>query len=120
MKILFAEDDEFIAKLVLFKLSKEGHEVTHVADGAQAEKKFHEPDWNLFIFDVMMPHQDGWSLLKKIKAIDTQKNKPVIMLTAKAHPDDFERAMSLKADYYLRKPFNPEELANLIREIGSK
>lgn len=68
MKLLLAEDEPHIAKLIEFKLKLEGYSLTWVPDGRSAIEKFGESNWALVILDVMMPHADGWEVLKHIRS----------------------------------------------------
>jgi DNA-binding response OmpR family regulator len=116
-KILLAEDEEHIAKLVSFKLTKEGCEVTIAKDGQEALDRLHEKPWDLLILDVMMPYHDGWSVLKKCRETPALKALPVLMLTAKNIQGQAAHVADLGANAYLRKPFDPAELARKVKEL---
>ncbi len=116
-KILLAEDDPIIAKLVVHKMRKEGYDVDHVDDGGKALKAVQEKDYSLIILDVVMPVFDGFQVLGKIKADDTTAQIPVVMLTSKGHERDVLMGLRRGAIDYLTKPFNPSELAMRVRRI---
>lgn len=116
-KILLAEDEEHIAKLVSFKLTKEGFEVTIARDGQDALNRLGEKPWDLLILDVMMPFHDGWSVLKKCRENPALKKLPVLMLTAKNIQGQAADFANLGANGYIRKPFDPAELAKKVTEL---
>ena len=107
MNILIAEDEERMRRLVKDFLVKEGYNVLEAADGQEAmdilETKMGQ--LSLVILDVMMPHYDGWSLLRHIRKRDT--NLPVIMLTARSEDSDEVFGLELGASDYITKPFSP-------------
>ena len=121
VKILIADDEARMRKLVGDFLKKEGYEVVEAADGKQALKLFEDyPDFNLVILDVMMPGYDGWMVCREIR-----KNSPVpiIMLTARSEEPDELFGFELGADEYITKPFSPMILVArvqaLLRRLGS-
>lgn len=116
-RILLAEDEEHIAKLVVFKLTKEGFGVTHVRDGQEALDRLGEGVWDLVILDVMMPRKNGWEVLQALRSDPKTVSIPVLMLTAKGYQQDISKAAELDAEKYLKKPFDPNDLAELVREM---
>lgn len=118
LKILVAEDEPAIAKLIEFKLSKEGFEVTLARDGGEACEQLPRAPWDLVILDVMMPVKSGWDVLKELRKFDGLKNLPVIVLSGKA--EDSSVALPIGNTRRLPKPFAPEGLVQVIREmVGS-
>lgn len=105
MKILMADDESRMRKLVGDFLKKEGYEVVEAEDGKKALQLFNEiSDINLVILDVMMPGYDGWAVCREIR----KKSKvPVIMLTARSEEHDELFGFDLGADEYITKPFSP-------------
>ena len=119
-KVLIADDDPLIVRLLEHKLQQNGYDVISVEDGALAlETTFKElPD--LLVLDGMMPGLDGFEVLRRLKDSDNTKDIPVIMLTARAQERDIVDGLSMGADDYLVKPFIPDELlARIRRFIGS-
>ncbi|MEO0464919.1 MAG: response regulator transcription factor [Pseudomonadota bacterium] len=105
--LLIVDDDDRIRDLLKRYLIGHGHRVTAVPDAAAARKMLQTIDFDLAILDVMMPGEDGLSLLRGLREeIDT----PVILLTAKGDPADRIEGLRLGADDYIGKPFEPEEL----------
>ena len=106
--ILVVDDDDRIRDLLKRYLISEGYRVT-AASGAQAARKFMGAmDFDLAILDIMMPGEDGLSLLG---AMRQSGETPVILLTARGQTSDRIEGLRLGADDYIPKPFEPEELA---------
>ncbi len=118
MKILVADDEERIRRLVRDFLKKEGYEVLEASDGEEAINAFYEiPDIALFILDVMMPKMDGISVLKEIRESADNAKVPVILLTARTSEQDQLKGFDAGADEYVEKPFRPRVLAARVNAI---
>lgn len=113
--ILAVDDDDRLRDLLKRYLAREGHDVTTAKDAASARKLMSTMAFDLIILDVMMPGEDGLSLLKGIR--ETKSAAPVILLTARGLPAERIEGLKLGADDYLPKPFEPEELALRIGSI---
>lgn len=112
--ILVVDDDDRIRELLKRFLMRAGYRVTAVPQAASARKMLQTMAFDLAIFDIMMPGEDGLSLLKAVRdEIDT----PVILLTARGDPNDRIEGLRKGADDYLAKPFEPEELELRIAAI---
>lgn len=107
--LLVVDDDDRIRDLLKQYLSRHGHSVTTAADAAAARKLFQTFSFDLAIFDIMMPGEDGLSLLKALR--DEGNETPVLLLTARGQASDRIEGLRFGADDYLPKPFEPEELA---------
>lgn len=105
-KILIVEDEKSINDLIKMNLSLVGHECVQVFDGNEALSKAYEFAPNLIILDVMIPHRDGFSLMKGKEFGEI----PVIFLTAKDSLSDKVKGLKLGADDYITKPFEAVEL----------
>jgi len=114
-RILLAEDEEHIAKLILFKLNKEGFSVGWAKDGNEALSLVQTDTWDAIVLDVMMPYLDGWRVLEQLR--EDQNSTPVLMLTAKGTEDDISKSIELGATRFLKKPFNPAELVEVLNEM---
>ena len=108
--ILLVEDDPDIRHLVSYKLSKSGMTVIGVADGVAAlrEARAHPPD--LVLLDVRMPRMSGIEVCRELRAGPLTADVPIIMLTARARPQDLEQGYEAGATDYIVKPFSPREL----------
>lgn len=112
MRILIVDDEKEIAELVRLCLEKEGFETVVSNDGNEALRKIQSEEFDLAILDIMLPGVDGLSLCAEIR----KKYKyPVIMLTAKTAFTDRISGLSLGADDYVTKPFNPPELVARVK-----
>lgn len=107
--LLIVDDDDRIRDLLKQYLSREGHSVTTAADAAAARKLLQTFSFDLAVLDIMMPGEDGLSLLKALR--DEGNETPVMLLTARGQATDRIEGLRLGADDYLPKPFEPEELA---------
>ena len=107
MKILIAEDDKDLRKLLYEQLTGEGYQVAAAADGLEAYERFKSEAPDMALLDVMMPYLDGFSLLTKIRETSEM---PVIFLTAKGDESDKVSGLRLGADDYLVKPWSMNEL----------
>lgn len=116
-KILLAEDEGHIAKLVQFKLGRDGFEVTVAPNGKEAIALLSAKPWSLVILDVMMPIADGWEVLRAIRSNQDLSALPVLMLTAKGQQRDMASAAELGATQYLKKPFDPAELSETVKRM---
>ena len=116
-KILAVDDEKHIVRLVEVYLQRAGYEVITAYDGREALEKVKSESPDLIVLDVMMPYMDGFEVLRTLKADETYKDIPVIMLTAKAQDADVFRGWQSGVDCYLTKPFNPMELLTFVKRI---
>lgn len=115
IKVLIADDESRMRKLVRDFLAKEGIDVLEAGDGQEAlDIFFEDKDIALVILDVMMPKLDGWQALKEIREYS---KVPVIMLTAKSEEKDELQGFELGADEYISKPFSPKILVARVEAI---
>lgn len=107
-KILVAEDEKQISKVMKLYLEKEGYEVTLANDGKVAEDLIENNTYDLVILDIMMPNKDGWYLLKKVKSLNNKTQ--VIITSARGEEEDRIFGFELGADDYMVKPISMREL----------
>ena len=110
--ILIADDDREIVRAIAILLEKEGYEVLKAYNGMQALDLLTQNKVHLVIMDVMMPKLDGLSAVMKIREI---KNIPIIVLSAKSEDTDKILGLSMGADDYVAKPYNPAELVARVK-----
>lgn len=108
VNILLVEDDENLGFMLQDYLQMEGYQVSLRKDGTTGLEAIREQTYDLCILDVMLPHQDGFSVAEKIRK--NHGEIPFIFLTAKALEEDRIRGLKLGADDYITKPFSTEEL----------
>jgi len=113
-RILLVEDDQSFGAVLKDYLSINNFEVTLATDGEMGLKEFTEKEFDICIFDVMMPKKDGFSLAEDVKKID--KNTPIIFLTARNMREDILKGYQIGADDYITKPF---KLGVLISRINA-
>ena len=114
-KLLLVEDDPNLGQLLQEYLTLKGYETTLGRDGNEGLGLFVQQEYNLCIFDVMMPKKDGFTLAKEIRM--SGKNTPIIFLTAKSMKEDTLQGFRIGADDYMTKPFSMEELLARIEAI---
>lgn len=114
-KILLAEDDENLGTLLRQFMNAKGFKVDLAEDGKKALELFHGDNYQFIVLDVMMPEMDGFSVAKEIRS--TNKDVPILFLTAKAMKEDKLEGFDLGADDYLTKPFSMEELIARVNAI---
>lgn len=113
MKILLAEDEPQLNRVITVALTSSGYDVTSVFNGQKAVDAVKENAFDVLILDIMMPVMDGVTALKTIREMGDRSY--VIMLTAKAEIDDRVNGLESGADDYLTKPFSLKELIARLR-----
>lgn len=114
-KILLCEDDENLGLLLREYLQAKGFETTLCVDGEEGYRAYMEGQFDLCVFDVMMPRKDGFTLAKEIR--QSNKEIPIVFLTARNMKEDVFKGFEIGADDYLTKPFSMEELTYRIEAI---
>jgi DNA-binding response OmpR family regulator len=118
--ILLAEDDPTTRRIVSFKLGRDGYTVEAADNGEQLLQLAAARPPALFILDLMMPIQDGFSTLLQLKAQPALAGIPVIVLSAKNDEAEVVRCLNAGAADYVVKPFSPEELAGRVGRLLKK
>lgn len=117
IRVLVADDDDLLLKLLDYKLTQQGYDVTCVQDGEQALKVARDQKPDLIVLDGMMPGMDGLDVLRNLKDAEETRDIPIVMLTARNKERDIVGGLNLGADEYLVKPFMPEELTIRIKRL---
>lgn len=118
MRILVAEDEKSLNRIIAKQLKASGYSVDCAFNGEEAYDLISVTDYDAAVFDVMMPKFDGFALLKKIR--NEGNNLPVLFLTARDSIEDRVEGLDIGADDYLVKPFAFEELLARIRVLIRK
>lgn len=113
-KILIADDEQLMRRLVHDFLLPEGYELMEAADGKAALAAYEQYHPDLILLDVMMPGYDGWTVCREIRR---ESAVPIIMLTAKGEEIDQLFAYDLGVDEYVTKPFSPKILVAKIKAV---
>lgn len=115
--IFCVEDDGSIRDLMIYALNSAGLEAVGFSDGAEFWAALHETTPDMVILDIMLPGEDGISILKKIRAHPVSASVPVIMATAKGTEYDKVIGLDLGADDYLSKPFGMMEMISRVKAV---
>ncbi len=108
MRILYVEDEQFLAEAVIHVLKKNNIKVDHAADGAEGLELALKPNYDAIVLDIMLPKLSGLDILKTIRSRGV--TTPVIMLSALGEVEDKVKGLEVGADDYLAKPFKTAEL----------
>lgn len=120
-KILVADDDPAILRLVRTILEKEGFKVITARDGREAYKILQsDPDFTAAILDVVMPHSSGPELVRHMKTDERLKKIPVMMMTAEQDPKLSSDSFSAGAVVFLPKPFTTAQLQTMLQMLIGK
>ncbi len=116
-QILVVEDETSLATLLVYNLEAEGYQVEHVDNGDEAELRLAESPPDLVILDWMLPGVSGLEICRRLRARDSARDMPVIMLTARGEEGERVRGLSVGADDYVVKPFSTPELMARVRAL---
>ncbi len=119
-KILIVDDERDIVMALTIRLRGAGYEVVTAFDGAQAIFVAHKENPDLILLDIRMSAGDGFSVAEKLRHSPNTSSIPVIFLTGSPERNSEERAMSLGARFYIKKPYDPEELLDAIKRALEK
>ena len=115
--IYYVEDDTSIRELVLYALKTADFQVMGFENAASFYKRMKEQQPDLILLDIMLPDEDGVSILKKLKSRPDTENIPVIMMTAKSSEYDKVLGLEAGADDYITKPFGVMELISRVKAV---
>lgn len=115
--IYFVEDDADIRKLVCYALQKEGYNVCGFELPSDFWKELKKETPQLILLDIMLPEEDGLSILSKLKEDENLQNIPIIMITAKGSEFDKVTGLDMGADDYISKPFGITEMISRVRAV---
>ncbi len=115
MRMLVVEDDPLLAEGLVNVLSRAGHAVDHVENGAHADQALKATEFDLVVLDAGLPDMDGFELLKRMRARRSQTS--VLVLTARDAVEDRVRGLDLGANDYMTKPFSVAEFEARVRAL---
>ena len=120
--ILLVEDDPFLIDIYATKFKEEGFSVKVANDGEEGLRKLREGEneekFDLLVLDIVLPHVDGWEILKEIKANEKLKNLKIVILSNLGQKGEVEKGIKLGATKYLIKAhYTPSEVAEEIKKI---
>ena len=116
-KILIADYEPNILISLEFLMKREGYEVVVARDGQEAIDAIERERPALVLLDVMMPIKTGFDVCHEVRASETLRDTPILMLTAKGRDTDVAKGLALGANAYMTKPFSTKELVQKVREI---
>jgi len=120
-QILCIEDEPEMIDLIRLILGRRGFEVRGAGGGMEGIKMIRQEHPDLVLLDLMMPDMDGWEVYQQMKADETTRTIPVIVVTAKAQSIDKVLGLHIaKVDDYIAKPFSPQELLNSVDKVFAK
>ena len=114
-KIIIAEDDPSISRLIAYKLEKENYNINVVEEGDKVLEEIRADSYDALILDLMLPILDGMQVLKKLRQENIQL--PVLVLSAKSQEEDILKGLNAGADEYVTKPFRPDELLLRLKKM---
>jgi CheY-like chemotaxis protein len=118
VRVLVVDDDDVIRQLISLNLELEGFEVYEAADGLDALQKVRDVNPAVVTLDIMMPKLDGWDAAARLRSDPATAHVRVVLLSARAQEADLKRGSRLGVDYYLTKPFDPDELVAVVRRLA--
>jgi DNA-binding response OmpR family regulator len=118
-QVLVIDDEAPIRLLCRVNLEAEGMDVLEAPDGPSGLELARREVPDAVLLDVMMPGLDGWAVAEQLLADERTREIPIIFLTARADLRDRARGMDVGGLEYITKPFNPIELASLVRDVVS-
>ncbi|MEE2038340.1 response regulator [Nocardiopsis sp. CT-R113] len=116
-RVLVVEDDDVIRELIRLNLELEGFEVFTAVDGRDCLDRAAHIAPHVVTMDVMMPRMDGWTAAERLRADARTRHCPIILVTARTQADDHRRGERIGVDAYVTKPFDPDALIDVIREL---
>ncbi len=117
MKVLVADDEKDIRRLVVFTLERAGFEVIEAEDGRQALLSAQQNHPDVILLDVMMPYISGYDVCRLLRKMPEMEETPVLFLSAKAQNYEIGEGLEAGGTDYLVKPFIPRELAAKVKQM---
>lgn len=120
VRVLVADDDPVILRLIEVNLGLEGFEVETASGGEDAIAKARQVDPDVILLDVMMPGVTGWDVAARLRADGATAHIPVVFLSARTQEEDKRKGEELGVAAYVSKPFDPVELVETIRRLAGR
>ena len=115
MRILYVEDEQYLADAVIHVLNKSGISVDHAADGEEGLNLAVKPIYDAIVLDIMLPKLSGWDILRDLR--ERKIETPIIMLSALSQTEDKVKGLNLGADDYIVKPFSMMEMVSRVKAV---
>jgi DNA-binding response OmpR family regulator len=120
IKVLAADDDPVILRLIQVNLSLEGFDVETAARGEDALAKAKDVGPQVIVLDVMMPGMTGWDVARQLRADAATAHIPIVFLSARTQEEDRRQGRELGVAEYVSKPFDPRDLVDTIRRLADR
>jgi CheY-like chemotaxis protein len=120
VRVLVAEDDPALRRLIELLLSTQGFEVTTVCDGADALATAERWQPDAMVVDVMMPRLSGLTVCRELRANPRHATIPIVLLTARVFDHDIQEVVDLGGIEFMSKPFNPRQLMSALRRMTAE
>jgi chemotaxis protein histidine kinase CheA/ActR/RegA family two-component response regulator len=115
-KVVMVVDDSLTVRKVMQRLlAREGYAVASATDGYDAIRQLHDMTPDLFLVDIEMPRMDGFTLVRHLRDNEATRAKPIVMITSRTGAKHRERAMEVGVNHYLGKPYQDDQLLELVR-----
>lgn len=116
--ILLVEDDSFLIDIYTTKFREAGFDIESVVDGAEALRKIKEKNPDLVVLDIVLPHEDGWEIIEKIKKEKKLKDIKIIILSNLGQRAEVEKGLRLGAVKYLIKAhYTPSQVLEEVKKV---
>ena len=119
-KILIVDDERDIVKALTIRLGANGYQVVSAYDGVQGVFLAHKEKPDLILLDIRMPAGNGFSVAEKLKQASRTTRIPILFLTGSPEREAEEKALALGARFYIKKPYDPEELLDAVKRALEK
>ncbi|MDP9221876.1 MAG: response regulator [Actinomycetota bacterium] len=118
-RVLVVDDDQVIRQLIGINLELEGFEVHMAADGEEALRQVIDVVPDVVVLDVMMPRLDGLEVARRLRQDPRNADLRLVLVSARAQAADLQRGEDTGVDAYITKPFEPDELVDVIRRLAA-
>ena len=115
--VLVVDDEPQVVWMLRFSLEAEGYQTYAACDGLSALEAVRRYRPRLMLLDVMMPVMDGWSVLQEVRSLPAEGRPRVLILSARTTARDRAKALELGADAFVSKPFNVDDLLQVVHEL---
>ena len=115
--VLVVDDEPQVVWMLRFSLEAEGYQTISAGDGRDALDQIRRHRPKVVILDIMMPVMDGWSVLEELRTLAAGERPRVVVVSARASTRDREKAIELGADAFVAKPFNVDDLLDVVHEL---
>jgi CheY-like chemotaxis protein len=117
-RVMVVEDDDTIRQLITVNLELEGFDVVTATDGQEALERVKDLAPAVMTLDVMMPRLDGGETAARLRADTDTSHIKLVLLSARAQQADLQRGEQIGVDAYLTKPFDPDQLIDIVRRLA--